>query len=322
MSRQAAFGSGRSSPTRRGSSPSGGTSGTAPGTSGLLASLRARTAGFRDSAAAAGGESPSGSLASSYVLTGGGIADTARTLFSSFSGGPGDQGDMGGFEGFEEQVDFGGEMTEGLLGLESLTLGGTGGEGDGLGLYHYQNLDAICGGKVGSDEGRICGKPPAECTAQSHASSRDETRLRLLVDKVLVRGKAVGASKALYVDPAIAYDTFRAYPGAAELMNMQHSRETWKLIFKELEDHVDGGLAGTLATMPPTATPARKVRFREDAEDGTGDGAEGSVAPDVFVEQVARRIFASRIRGCVDIFEDDVANGGQNSIHYCITDHT
>ena len=148
MSRQAAFGSGRSSPTRRGSSPSGGTSGTAPGASGLLASLRARTAGFRDSAAAAGGESPSGSLASSYVLTGGGIADTARTLFSSFSGGPGDQGDMGGFEGFEEQVDFGGEMTEGLLGLESLTLGGAGGEGDGLGLHHYQNLDAICGCQV------------------------------------------------------------------------------------------------------------------------------------------------------------------------------
>ena len=44
---------------------------------------------------------------------------------------------MGGYEGLEEQVDFGGNSTEGLLGLESLTLDEVSGGGDGVGLYHF-----------------------------------------------------------------------------------------------------------------------------------------------------------------------------------------
>ena len=89
MSSQASL-SGRPSPARRPSTTAGGASGAA--SSGLLASLRARTAGLRDGLEAAG-ESPASSLGGSFVMTGGGIAGTARTLLDAFSGsGPGGHG--------------------------------------------------------------------------------------------------------------------------------------------------------------------------------------------------------------------------------------
>ena len=141
MSSQASF-SGRSSPARRTSGPSGGASGAA--SSGILASLRARTAGLRDGLEAAG-ESPASSLGGSYVLTGGGITGTARTLLDAFSGsGPGGQHGAAAEERAEEEVVDFGQGAGGILGgLEGLMIGeaGGGGSGEDLGLYHF--ADAI-----------------------------------------------------------------------------------------------------------------------------------------------------------------------------------
>ena len=45
----------------------------------------------------------------------------------------------------------------------------------------------ICGGKVGTDGSRICGRPFSACTAQSHVDSRDEDLLAALAGKILVK---------------------------------------------------------------------------------------------------------------------------------------
>ena len=148
--------SGRSSPSRRPTSTAG--------TAGLLSSLRATmSTHLRSAAADAAGESPSASIGSFQLVTGGGLgraeasAGAARSLLGAFvsGAGPGSPDSQAFSAGEEEEIRFstGGDIHSAF---EKLALGGDDGDGgDGVGLFVLTDLEAHCLIEIRANSGDI-----------------------------------------------------------------------------------------------------------------------------------------------------------------------
>ena len=297
--------SGRTSPLRRATSTGG--------TAGLLSSLRdTMSTHLRSATADAAGESPSGSLSSFQMVTGGGLgvgvaeASTAaaRTLLGSFvpRTGPGSPDRWNSSTEEEEEIMFsnGGDIR---FAFESLGISDDAGEGgEGVGLFFLTDAEAYCLGRVGTATGpglRRCAKPIGECTAQSHQETRDADALEGLVGHAFVRSKTKGGAKAFHVDPKLPLSVLDNFGGAAELLNSTQTLDDWKLIFGELISSSDGGLAGTIAKMKAPVTPAR-VRFTGLDGDGLEAGAQMEFDQSVSASFLQLRAFLGIDRPLVD----------------------